>query len=330
MGRCSAVCCRIFLFLLCCVSAPCAMGQGFQNINIDMLRRNVVFIEVPCNQLNPVPSDCTSGSLRPYGTGFLVSVPHKGGGDYVLLATARHMVDPGWVGCPAAPMELHAYFNKAVYDPNKDNEGVVDVIISNSPAMWKYPEDDSADVAVIPLNGRLLDGLGIENQAVSIRDFPSDEELKQVKTGDQVVSAGLLVGVSGKRRNYPVFKFGYVSSIPGEKIGVPCCPTCAAKDLSEWLIAANLVPGNSGSPIYFVPSAFLFSNNPTNRRAILLGSQSISLLGSDVAGMTPVSFLIDAIRRVGLPEADLDVLGKPAPPSPPTQPVPPGSEKKPN
>jgi hypothetical protein len=54
---------------------------------------------------------------------------------------------------------------------------------------------------------------------------------------------------------------------------------------TEWMIAASLVGGNSGSPIFFAPSAITMSNQPA--RAILLGVQSTSFEGTDVAGMAP-------------------------------------------
>jgi hypothetical protein len=163
--------------------------------------------------------------------------------------------------------------------------------------------------------------LGTENLAVNLHDFPTELETNQVRAGDQIISAGLLVGASGVKRNYPVFKFGYVSSEPGEKIGLPCCPTCAAsKYLSEWMIAASLVPGNSGSPIYFVPSVIQFSGKAANQRALLLGVQSTSFLGSDVAGMTPVKFVIDAIQKLNLVDADMTITGQPYKPDiPPTK-----------
>jgi hypothetical protein len=183
--------------------------------------------------------------------------------------------------------------------------------LSSEPDAWRYPDDSSADVAVIPLNGPAVEKLKAENLAVSVRDFPTDSESNQVRTGDQIISAGLLVGASGAKRNYPIFKFGYVSSEPGEKIGLQCCPTCVAnKYLSQWMIAASLVPGNSGAPIYFVPSVFQLSGNIANKRALLLGVQSTAFLGSDVAGMTPVKFLVEAISKLDLVDADMTITGE--------------------
>jgi hypothetical protein len=126
---------HIFLFFLLfqALAVTKAPGQGFQNINVDFLRRNVVFIQVPCNELSSPPAGCVpADKLMPWGTGFLVDVPHKGGGDYLILVTARHMVDPAWTGCESnGPKHLHAFFNKAKYDSEKDKDGTMDETLSS-------------------------------------------------------------------------------------------------------------------------------------------------------------------------------------------------------
>jgi len=131
--------------------------------------------------------------------------------------------------------------------------------------------------------------------------------VRRIGTGSQVISAGLLLGASGTKRNFPVFKFGYVSTIPSEKIAVSCCPQCEAKPYTEWLIAASLVPGNSGSPIVYVPPGAP-GIGLVGERAFLLGVQSISFIGSDVAGMAPIQVLLDTMRsKLDLKNADFSV-----------------------
>jgi hypothetical protein len=117
------------------------------------------------------------------------------------------------------------------------------------------------------------------------------------------MSAGLLLGVSGTKRNYPIFKFGHVSSKPLEKISMVCCPNCPAKPQTEWMIAASLVPGNSGSPIIYIPDIFT-----PGRRPFLLGVQSSAMVGDDVAGMAPVSFLIEALQQLNLSDANFSAV----------------------
>jgi hypothetical protein len=134
----------------------------------------------------------------------------------------------------------------------------------------------------------------------AISDFPTPEELKIFRAGDEIVSAGLLQGASGKKRNYPMFKFGHISSIPEESADPPNCGQGpASHNLKVWFIAASLVPGNSGSPLYYVPPRF------SAKRALFLGVQSMSYLGWDVAGMTPAQYVYEIIEKMKLPDADL-------------------------
>jgi hypothetical protein len=112
----------LFLLVTLLFTASSSFGQ-FRNINIDILRRNVVFLSAPDGQ----------NGLRPDGTGFLVSVPHKGGGGYLIIVTARQIVDPPWALCKSGPPgEIHTYFKKAQYDPSKDAQGTVDVPLQNT------------------------------------------------------------------------------------------------------------------------------------------------------------------------------------------------------
>ena len=281
---------------------PCSAQSVFL-INLDAVRQSVVFLHIVD----------ASGELKEAGTGFLLMVPTKTdpGKGYMLLVTARHIVDPQWAGCPPTGGTLVAVFNKKGFDPKEQTKGTVEAPLTGS---WMYPDDDSADVAVTVLNGQWISTLDIQNQPILISQLPSPQEVDRVNTGAQIVSAGLLLGASGTERNYPIFKFGYVSSVPDEKISVSCCPGCVAHLQSDWMIAASLVPGNSGSPIFFVPVGFP-GMSIAGQRAFLLGVQSLSFLGSDVAGMAPVEYVWDAIRKMNLFDANLPTFGNAATPS---------------
>jgi hypothetical protein len=244
-----------------------------------------------------------AGNLKEAGTSFLLMVPTKSNPTrgYILLVTARHIVDPQWAGCPASEDALVAVLNKRVYDPAKDATGTIEVQLG---AGWLFTDDNSVDIAFTVLNGQLFSALDVENKGISIAEIATPNELKAVNSGAQIASAGLLLGASGAKRNYPIFKFGYVSSVPQEKIAVACCAGCTNVLMSEWMIAASLVPGNSGSPIFFVPVGFP-GISVSNQRAVLLGVQSTSFLGYDVAGMAPISGLMDAIKKLNLVDADI-------------------------
>jgi hypothetical protein len=141
-------------------------------------------------------------------------------------------------------------------------------------------------------------------QSPLAKNLPSSNEAKAVEIGSSIASAGLLPGVPGAKRNYPIFKFGNVSSILQEKIPVTGCAG-TNRLMNEWLIAASLVGGNSGSPIVYMPR-FGESGRP-----FLLGVQSISVgySYSDVAGMAPIRYLIERLRELQIPDADLSISG---------------------
>lgn len=306
---------KLTAVLLLCISALSLRAQhsAFQ-VNYEVIRKSVVFIY----------AQNVNGQVVPDGTGFLLVVPTKSDPKkaYLILVTARHMVDPAWTGCPDGNTRLIARFNKRGFNPDsQDSVGTVDYPLPSfsgpnigvqAPWMMKWitPADESADVAFTVLNAPLLESMGAEAIPISLSDLARPDELNQMETGSQVMSAGLFPGVSGNRRNYPVFKFGYVSSRPSEKIILQNCPTGVARSESVWMIAASLVPGNSGSPILYVPVAFNGVSFGGYGQAVLIGIQSSSVVGWDIAGMTPISFLIDALKAATLQDADLSGLAE--------------------
>jgi len=291
---------RTRLLGICLVIALLATAS-FAQINVENVQKSVVFLYAAN----------ASGEIVPASTGFVVDVPitSQPGQVYKLLVTARHMVDPQWSGCPV-PSKLFLHVNKKSFDPNKQEVGTVDLDLTgevNAAKQWFVNPDNEVDAAVAGLNGKVLSEY--DTGAVPIFLFPTEEELKTFKAGDEVVSAGLLPGASGKKRNYPISKYGHVSSIPEESVDAPKCgqqPTLHS--LKLWFIAANLVEGNSGSPIYFSPPLL------SNRRPVLLGVQSGSFVPWDVAGMTPIRYVYEIIERLKLKDADLTRHAEPKKP----------------
>ncbi len=271
------------------------------NINTEAVQKSVTF-------LYEAGGDGLINTSKPLGTGFIVSIPLRSDPNrsYIVLVTARHIVDPQWAHCQNPnPSAIYARFNKKSYDPTRDPTGVADLLIpllSDGKPIWFASPDEEVDAAVIRLDGSRLDAYDFEN--VPVWAFPTNEEIKQFAIGDSVLSAGLIPGVSGKKRNYPFFKFGSISSIPGEAVESNCGPGSAPLSEKVWFIAANLVPGNSGSPIFYVPAGgggIVLGQS----RAMLLGIQSNSFLGWDVAGMTPTQYIYEIIEKIGFQDADL-------------------------
>jgi hypothetical protein len=290
----------IIAFVGCCLPAGATI-----NINVDAVQKTVVFLYA---------ADATGSvdKTKPMGTGFLVGVPLKSDPkrSYTVLVTARHILDPVWAKCGGQnPEVIYARVNK-----KSDKFGVEFVpvrLIANRQATWIHHSDNEVDAAVAPI---AIDQDAVDVTSIPVELFPTDVEIASQSIGDPIMSAGLLPSLPGNSRNYPIFKFGQISNIPSESIETRCQE--ATLQIKVWLIAANLVPGNSGSPIFHVP---LGGSGVTlgGTRPMLLGVQSMSFLGAGVAGMTPIKFVYEILEQQEIKDADLHRGPQPAPPSPP-------------
>jgi hypothetical protein len=294
-----------FLSLLCAA----AVGQSAFPVKFDVIRKSDVFIY----------KRGADGQTTPAGTGFLIAIPLKSNpkGSYTVLVTARHLVDPAWLGCSTIMPDLVLRFNKKYFDPTTEESGTVDYEFpgdSQKGLKWMEPKDDSADIAWRILDASKLKALGADYDALAISSFPRPEEISRIDTGSPILSAGLMTGASGRIRNYPIFKFGYVSSRPDEKVNATACPNGKQHAFTNWMIAASLVPGSSGSPIFFAPLVSGAKPSGETPRAVLIGVQSSSFPGWDIAGMSPIQFLIDSLKDAHMPDFDLSTLesGTPA------------------
>lgn len=273
----------------CLLFSASALAQF--GISMVAVQRSVVFLYLRDS----------AGQLQGGGTGFLLAVKTKSdpAKAYILLVTARHIVDPSWAGCQ--PSSNHLVLTVNLKEGASPQNATRTKELPIEPAGFVFPDDNTVDIAVTALNPFQFQDS--ENFPISSSVISTPTELKQIGIGSQIISAGLLLGAQGVQRNYPLFKFGYVSSIPDEKIPTACCAGCVTRPETEWLIAAALVPGNSGSPIYYAPPSFGGVSFNAGR-PVLLGVQSTSFTGSDVAGMAPVTYLPSAIRKLTLPDAD--------------------------
>jgi Trypsin-like peptidase domain len=267
------------------------------NINTEAVKQCVVFIY-------PAGSDGKPNTAKPDATGFLVSVPTTAIPPryYWLLVTARHVFDPQWTGCPGSgtnPEKVFMRVNTLQYDPAKDPTGVdyveIDLMSQGKPT-FAVGNDDS-DVAMVLLYVPKLTKYALNT--VQLKEFGTDDDMKKLSIGDDVVSAGLMPGYTGIKRNYPIFKFGKVSNVPDEPVPVDC----GARSIREVFIAANMFPGSSGSPVFIVAPG---GNGVSfGGKTFLMGIQSNSYIPADVAGVTPVTAILDAIKSMQLSDANL-------------------------
>jgi hypothetical protein len=300
-------------------SALCPLLRADTTLDTEAVKRIVVFLYPPNSEGND--ADATN----PMGTGFLVFVHEKGDlkkGTLVLI-TARHIVDPYWASCSPEPQSqpdrrIYMRLNSKPYDPKKDSTGVgylpVDLVKDGTKKYRVRDDDDEVDAAVIELNwgdwGKVQEKYDFVPMRLSL--FASADEIPKFKIGDSVASAGLVPGRSGEKRNYSFFKFGEISNIPDEPTQVVC------RLVRVWFIAANLIGGNSGSPIFYAPPPIATALNPIPiMRGVLIGVQSSALTArsdqggntvlepADIAGMTPIEDVFKIIEKNS--PADLDL-----------------------
>jgi len=104
----------------------------------------------------------------------------------------------------------------------------------------------------------------------------------------------------GEKRNYPFFKFGKVSSIPDEDTLMPCA-SGAPRPHTVWYLAATLIGGNSGSPIFILPPGNLLISM-SNTRPFFVGLQ---IIAGEIAGMTPSQYIFEILDSLHLQDANM-------------------------
>ena len=193
--------------------------------------------------------------------------------------------------------------NKKVFDPTTNQSGVeyvpLDLVREGQTEILYLDTDASVDAAVVKVTSVLQTQMtAMDIAPITLSDFATPDELNQLDAGTEIVSAGLLPAFPGVQRNYPIFKFGRISAKPLEQYRMPCGQGHIMA-LRVWFIAANLIGGNSGSPVVTVPR--LLSGD----RAEVVGLQSITFEGTDVAGMTSSDHIFEIIEKMALSDVDL-------------------------
>jgi hypothetical protein len=301
---------KFVLILLMCILfiASSEISHAITSIDTNFVNRNVVFF-FEADAAGHVMKD------KHFATGFLLTVPSRSSSTgYNFLVTARHVVDQVWSGCAAQNRSrLFLRINKMRFDPKTDESGVdylpIDLVQNGNPT-WQN-SDENVDVAVLKAPSELLSG-NYDVRFLNYRNFGKPEELAKLGVGSQTATSGLVPELEGQKRNNPIFHFGKIASIPDEPFPFRCTQHSAVRPLRVWWIATTLVPGTSGSPIYFdplfPPGADISAGEP---RAMLIGLQSLSVAGADLAGMTPAKNIMEEISHAVPPDADL-ALGLPS------------------
>jgi len=203
------------------------------------------------------------------GTSFLFGYPSDidpGDGRYwfeVFLVTNRHVVE--------GRDNIVVRFNRPMGTPSQ----VISVDENNSAASWTM-NPRGADVAVIPISMSALKGRGIECSVFQLKDNTLSRweacEV-QISEGDGVFVLGFPMGISGEERNYTIVRNGIIARIQD----------WLHEKADEFLIDANVFPGNSGGPVVTRPESVQISGTQSFMRCCLIGMVSSYLPYDDVA-----------------------------------------------
>jgi hypothetical protein len=295
---------KFFVFAIGLMSFV-ANGNAVVSVDTDLAKRGVVFIYA-ANRNGEVDK------TKQMATGFLISVPKTGSRFfYMFLVTARHVVDPVWAGCSEQnPSRLFIRVNKFGFDPAANESGVSYIpvdLTQNGKPKWFKSKDDHVDAAVLDVPEELGEGK-YDVKFIFFRNFGARDEISKLGVGSDIASVGLVPGLQGIRRNYPIFKFGKIGGIPDEMAASKCTKDSVTVPIRVWWLSVNLVAGNSGSPIFFTPlfppGGDISVGEP---RPMIIGLQSISVDGSDIAGMTPSEYIVEIFRDIAPLNGDLTI-----------------------
>lgn len=202
-----------------------------------------------------------------YGTGFLISVPVRDhpGRVWLYLVTAQHVLHTNGNDLKS-PWYQRLYLRINMRDgsstmahfdirPDGDNPTVL------------LDADTTVDVAVVPMNIP-------DDKQVDVLAFPESMLVRQadfqqyhIGVGCDMFFTGMFYPYQGQKRNDPIVRFGKLAMIPEEKISF------ANTLMDAYLVETFSFGGNSGSPVFFYPSA---DNTPG---VLMVGPSPIKIAG---------------------------------------------------
>jgi hypothetical protein len=258
----------------------CLYCQAYTQQLIPQFNKTVTFLYV-----------LQDGVYKPYGTGFLVSIPAKNNqGNYVYLVTAKHVLqEPNHTGLN----NIFARFN------TKDSSQQFYI-----PLIWSGPKktvythsDESIDLSIIQITPpQNLNYISIPIDLIAKR---SEYDSLKINVGTDVFFTGLFTGYTGTKTINPITRFGKLCLIPKELIEFD-------NFKRELLLMESMTfGGNSGSPVLFQ-----YTNGITTSvklAGIVLGSfnQTLSNNKNDLIAMsnigisaiTPAEFILDILNN---------------------------------
>ena len=225
-----------------------------QKSAIPKLRGAVVYLEVQGAD--------NFGTLS--GTGFFVklrdsqfAVPRG-----VYLVTNRHVAQPGIeLGTPHNAVDVLISSN--LWPPEKGS--TTEHIQLQGPTHWYFPQDESVDLAVMPLwpSGPKYDIRPIESTIFATKE---QIDANAIEVGDPVLFTGLFTSRPGAPRLEPIVRQGIIAMMPNQPMN-----TTLNKQGLLYLADAHAFHGNSGSPMFINVGAVHHGAIIAEDRYLLLG-----------------------------------------------------------
>ena len=200
------------------------------------IRKSVAFIEVMCKR-----GDQT---LPARGTGFFVAYPEtriEPNVNYIYLVTNRHVALCWDEGHPLEVMSVAVNMN--LRSPVNDAFLHQEVLNQKGNLPWIFPEDDSVDLALIPL---APDPGKIDYKTIPISKFATKDvlDVHRIHEGEPLFFAGFFYQFPGVKKLEPIVRQGIIAMMPDEPfpfIGHPA---------HLYLADVHAFGGNSGSPAF--------------------------------------------------------------------------------
>jgi hypothetical protein len=230
-------------------------GTGVCSVIPPDITKTVVFIY----------KDATGTPAQADGTGFMVSVPAATPNrQWLYLVTAKHVVHTDSNDFNS-PLFSHLWVRV-----NNKSGGFgmyqIDLVPSGEGQTVFFHSDPSVDIAVMAINPN-TDVLDIKVLPEQMLTSGDDFKKLNIGVGTDMFFTGMFTGFLGEKKSYPIVRFGKLAMIPEEKI------TFAGQSAEGYLMEAFSFGGNSGSPVFFFPSA---DNTPG---MITVGGSTIKIAG---------------------------------------------------
>lgn len=237
------------------------------------------------------PSPETQGVLRRIATGFILSVPGRGGKTSKYLVTARHVVDPEWALCgkrnpQTITVRLNRWGGGVAYESiplNKENV-----------RLFMTAADDVTDLALLPINAGTMPNLDrYKLVATEFDNLPTEDELRDLQREPRIVTVGVSAPKLTGLVDSPISESGVIKTdVSGSPMGVRCTVGSPIKALRMWLVDTSVEREVSGAPVY----AALARGPSHSTTPVLVGIQAVVWPDRGQAGVTPVYALRDLVQ----------------------------------